>query len=93
MFILNHAPSVEERKVVKMETIKMMLLYGFYFVCSVESVSMGDLTAVFKAIAKMITMYLNMKVTVGGHSASVGAICIWIVCAVLIISFIRGMTN
>lgn len=57
------------------------------------SVSMGDLTAVFKAIAKMITMYLNMKVSVGGHSASVGAICIWIVCAVLIISFIRGMTN
>lgn len=58
-----------------------------------ESVSMGDLTVVFKAIAKMITMYLNMKVSVGGHSASVGSICIWIVCAVLIISFIRGMTN
>lgn len=58
-----------------------------------ENVSMGDLTVVFKAIAKMITMYLNMKVSVGGHSASVGAICIWIVCAVLIISFIRGMTN
>lgn len=58
-----------------------------------ESVSMGDLTVVFKAIAKMITMYLNMKVSIGGHSASVGAICIWIVCAVLIISFIRGMTN
>ncbi len=54
---------------------------------------MGDLTAVFKAIAKIITMYLNMKVSIGGHSASVGAICIWIVCAVLIISFIRGMTN
>lgn len=54
---------------------------------------MGDLTAVFKVIAKMITMYLNMKVSVGGHSTSVGAICIWIVCAVLIISFIRGMTN
>lgn len=58
-----------------------------------ESVSMVDLTVVFKAIAKMITMYLNMKVSIGGHSASVGAICIWIVCAVLIISFIRGMTN
>lgn len=54
---------------------------------------MGDLTVVFKATAKMITMYLNMKVSIGGHSASVGAICIWIVCAVLIISFIRGMTN
>lgn len=54
---------------------------------------MGDLTTVFKAIAKMITMYLNMKVSIGGHSASVGAIYIWIVCAVLIISFIRGMTN
>lgn len=58
-----------------------------------ESVSMGDLTAVFKAITKMITMYLDMKVSVDGHSASVGTICIWIVCAVLIISFIRGMTN
>lgn len=54
---------------------------------------MGDLTVVFKAIARMITMYLKMKVSVGGHSASVGAICIWIVCAVLIISFISGMTN
>lgn len=54
---------------------------------------MGDLTVIFKAIARMITMYLKMKVSVGGHSASVGSICIWIVCAVLIISFIRGMTN
>ena len=54
---------------------------------------MGDLTAVFKAIAKMITMYLSMEVSIGGHSASVGAICIWIVCAVLIISFISGMTS
>lgn len=54
---------------------------------------MCDLTVVFKAIAKMITMYLRMKVSIGGHSASVGVICIWIVCAVLIISFIRGMTN
>ena len=58
-----------------------------------ESVSMSDLTVVFKAIAKMITMYLSMKVSIGGHSASVGVICIWIVCAVLIISFIHGMTN
>lgn len=57
------------------------------------SVSMGDLTVIFKAIARMITMYLKMKVSVGGHSATVGSICIWIVCAVLIISFIRGMTN
>lgn len=54
---------------------------------------MGDLTVVFKAVAKMITMYLSMEISVSGHSVSVGAICIWIVCAVLIISFIRGMTN
>lgn len=58
-----------------------------------ESVYMGDLTIVFKSVAKMITMYLNMKITLGGHTVSVGAIFIWCACAILIISFIRGMTN
>lgn len=66
---------------------------GFILYVRWGNVSMGDLTMVFKAVAKMITMYLSMKVSVAGHSVSVGAIFIWIVCAVLIISFIRGMTN
>lgn len=54
---------------------------------------MGDLTIVFKSVAKMITMYLNMKITLGGHTVSVGSVFMWCACAILIISFIRGMTN
>ena len=52
-----------------------------------------DLAVVFKEVGKLIKEYLELSFVFAGHRFTVAAVLIWVVCAVLVISFLRGMTN
>lgn len=52
-----------------------------------------DLAEIFKYVGKLIKEYLSLSFVFAGHKFTVASIIIWTLCAILVVSFIRGMTN
>ena len=52
-----------------------------------------DLAELFKSVGNLIKEYLSLSFIFAGHKFTVASVVIWTLCAILAISFIRGMTN